>query len=71
MHTQPLWTEATFSPCRSELAAATNCIRENSDFPDRRVRDRIGIGEGNLAVIGAAEEVPQSRGFTLNKKRQA
>lgn len=47
--------EDTFAPSRKELATALDYLRENSDFPCRMVRDRIGIEDGDPKNMGPGE----------------
>ena len=49
--------EDAFSPCRKEIAALGNYLRENKDFPCRMIKDRIGIEEISPESLGVGEGV--------------
>ena len=49
--------EDAFSPCRKELAALPNYLRENKDFPYRMIKDRLGIEETRPEQLKIGEGV--------------
>ncbi|MES2925027.1 MAG: FAD-dependent oxidoreductase [Verrucomicrobiota bacterium] len=49
--------EDAFSPCRKELAALGNYLRENKDFPYLMIKDRIGIEETSPEQLKVGEGV--------------
>ena len=47
--------DEVFSPSRVEMAAVGNYLRENKDFPYLLIKDRLGIGKGDVNALEPGE----------------